>query len=40
MAHGFKTGGRQKGSLNKVTSEMKTTIAATGETPLEYICSA
>jgi hypothetical protein len=37
MAHGFKTGGRQKGSLNKVTSEMKATIAATGETPLEYM---
>ena len=29
MAHGFKTRGRQKGSLNKVTSEMKATIAVT-----------
>jgi hypothetical protein len=28
---------RQKGSLSKVTSEMKATIAATGETPLEYM---
>jgi hypothetical protein len=37
MAHGFKTGGPQKGSLNKVISEMKATIAATGETPLEYM---
>ena len=33
MAHGFKTGGRKKGSLNKVTYEMK----AAGETPLEYM---
>ena len=37
MAHGFKTGGRKKGSLNKVTSEMKAAIAASGETPLEYM---
>ena len=33
----FKTGGRKKGSLNKVTSEMKAAIAASGETPLEYM---
>ena len=31
MAHGFKTGGRKKGSLNKVTSEMKAAVAASGE---------
>ena len=37
MAHGFKTGGRKRGSLNKVTSEMKAAIAASGETPLEYM---
>ena len=37
MAHGFKTGGRKKGSVNKVTSEMKAAIAASGETPLEYM---
>ena len=37
MAHGFKTGGRKKGSLNKVTSEMKAAIAASGETPLDYM---
>src|SRR6476620_11724291 len=37
MAHGFKTGGRKKGSLNKVSSEMKVAIAASGETPLEYM---
>ena len=37
MAHGFKTGGRKKGSLNKVTYEMKAAIAASGETPLEYM---
>jgi hypothetical protein len=37
MAHGFKTGGRKKGSLNKVSSEMKAAIAASGETPLEYM---
>ena len=37
MAQGFKTGGRKKGSLNKVSSEMKAAIAASGETPLEYM---
>jgi hypothetical protein len=37
MAHGFKTGGRKMGSLNKVTSEMKAAIVASGETPLEYM---
>jgi hypothetical protein len=37
MAHGFKTGGRKKGSLNKITSEMKAAVAASGETPLQYM---
>jgi hypothetical protein len=37
MAHGFKTGRRKKGSLNKVSSEMKAAIDASGETPLEYM---
>jgi hypothetical protein len=37
MAYGFKSGGRKKGSLNKVTADMKATIAALGETPLEYM---
>src|SRR6478672_6208395 len=37
MAQGFKTGGRKTGSLNKVSSEMKAAIAASGETPLEYM---
>ena len=37
MAHGFKTGGRKKGSLNKVTSALKAAIAASSETPLEYM---
>jgi hypothetical protein len=37
MAHGFKTGGRKKVSLNKVNSEMRAAIAASGETPLEYM---
>jgi hypothetical protein len=31
MAHGFKTGGRKRGSLNKVTSEMKAAIAASDD---------
>jgi hypothetical protein len=37
MARGSKTGGRKKGSLNKITSEMKAAIAVSGETPLEYM---
>jgi hypothetical protein len=37
MARGFKTGGRKKGSLNKITSLMKESVAATGETPLAYM---
>jgi hypothetical protein len=37
MARGFKTGGRKKGTANKVTSELKEAIAASGETPLDYM---
>jgi hypothetical protein len=37
MAHGFKTGGRTAGTLNKRTREMLDGIASTGETPLQYM---
>ncbi len=40
MARGYKTGGRQKGSLNKVTVEEREARAAaveSGLTPLEYM---
>ena len=37
MARGFKIGGRKKGTANKVTSELKEAIAASGETPLDYM---
>ena len=37
MAAGRKTGGRQKGTPNRVTLEKEAEIAATGETPLEYM---
>jgi len=37
MAQGRKTGGRVKGSLNKVTTEMRRAVAASGESPLEYM---
>ena len=37
MAHGFKTGGRTAGTLNKRTQEMLDEIASTGETPLQYM---
>ena len=37
MARGFKSGGRRKGSLNKVTSLMKEAVAAAGETPLQFM---
>lgn len=37
MAQGKKTGGRQKGSKNKANVQTSTEIAATGETPLEYM---
>ena len=37
MAIGRKTGGRQKGSRNKKTIAQQEEIAATGETPLQYM---
>lgn len=37
MAQGKKTGGRQKGSLNKATASRETEIAASGLTPLNYM---
>jgi hypothetical protein len=40
MAIGRKTGGRQKGSRNKKTIAQQEEIAATGETPLQYMIRA
>lgn len=37
MARGFKTGGRKKGSVNKVTQIAREKIIASGLTPLEYM---
>jgi hypothetical protein len=37
MALGRKTGGRKKGSLNKVTAAQRAEIVASGETPLDYM---
>ena len=37
MAKGLKTGGRQKGTPNKSNAERLAEIAATGETPLDYM---
>ena len=37
MAQGKKTGGRQKGTPNKVTAKMREEMAESGETPLEYM---
>ena len=37
MAKGVKTGGRQKGSKNKVTVEREAQIASSGLTPLEFM---
>jgi hypothetical protein len=37
MARGYKTGGRKKGTPNHLTVEKAAEIAATGETPLEYM---
>ena len=37
MAEGFKTGGRQKGTPNRATSEMRRALAKSGEMPLEYM---
>ncbi len=37
MAKGRKTGGRQKGALNRKTREMQAKIEAEGITPLDYM---
>jgi hypothetical protein len=37
MAHGFKTGGRTAGTLNKRTQDMLDEVTSTGETPLQYM---
>jgi hypothetical protein len=37
MAKGHKTGGRQKGSLNKATKEQREAVAQSGETPPEFM---
>jgi hypothetical protein len=37
VAEGFKTGGREKGTPNRATSDMRREIAESGEMPLEYI---
>ena len=37
MSYGKKTGGRQKGALNKNTQERQAAIVAGGITPLEYM---
>lgn len=37
MAAGKKTGGRSKGTPNKANAAKAAEIAATGETPLEYM---
>ena len=37
MAKGVKTGGRKKGTPNKATAQVAADIAATGETPLEFM---
>lgn len=37
MAKGIKTGGRQKGTPNKATAAKAAEIAASGETPLDYM---
>lgn len=37
MAKGFKSGGRQPGSRNKAPSEQAKAVAATGQTPLQYL---
>lgn len=37
MTKGIKTGGRQKGTPNRLTVETAAEIAKTGETPLDYM---
>ena len=37
MAKGYKTGGRKRGTPNKVTQEIRDEITSSGEQPLEYM---
>lgn len=37
MAKGLKTGGRQKGSVNRKTAETQAAVEASGITPLDYM---
>jgi hypothetical protein len=39
MARGRKTGGRQKGALNRATAEARAVAEATGILPLDYMLS-
>ena len=39
MAQGRKTGGRRKGTPNRVTAERQAAVAASGLTPLDYMLS-
>lgn len=39
MAHGQKTGGRQKGTPNKASRARELEVAASGLTPLDYMLS-
>ena len=39
MAKGFKSGGRQKGVVNRATAARQKAIAASGKTPLEHLLS-
>jgi|SRR5271156_2470000 len=39
MAHGRKTGGRQKGARNRATAEARAAAEATGILPLDYMLS-
>lgn len=37
MAHGFKTGGRQKGTPNRITSVWREGALSSGLSPLDYL---
>ena len=37
MARGYKTGGRKRGTPNKVTQQIRDEIVGSGERPLEYM---
>ncbi len=39
MAHGFKSGGRKRGTPNRATAALAAAVAASGETPLAYLLS-